>query len=155
MVADPPEEHVDTAGPQLDGGGDEPTGAGGVGQHRVIALGSTDQDETGGRGHLDEGLGPLEPPAGLDRHAEGARHRGALVGSAQHLERPLASVGQGHRDRLATGGPHRRSRGPELLLLVGLAYALAVAWATAALGFSLEMGAFLAGFRALRHPVPA
>ena len=39
-----------------------------------------------------------------------------------------------------------RGGGVELLLLVGLAYALGVAWATEALGFSLEMGAFLAGF---------
>ena len=39
-----------------------------------------------------------------------------------------------------------RGGGPELLLLVGLAYALGIAWATEALGFSLEMGAFLAGF---------
>ncbi|MDJ0521061.1 MAG: cation:proton antiporter [Planctomycetota bacterium] len=34
----------------------------------------------------------------------------------------------------------------ELLLLVGMAYALGAAWGTYALGFSLEMGAFLAGF---------
>lgn len=39
-----------------------------------------------------------------------------------------------------------RGGGPELLLLLGLAYALGIAWATEALGFSLEMGAFLAGF---------
>jgi CPA2 family monovalent cation:H+ antiporter-2 len=39
-----------------------------------------------------------------------------------------------------------RGGATELLLLVGIAYALGAAWATHALGFSLEMGAFLAGF---------
>lgn len=39
-----------------------------------------------------------------------------------------------------------RSGAGELLLIVGMAFALGAAWITHALGFSLEMGAFLAGF---------
>ncbi len=39
-----------------------------------------------------------------------------------------------------------RSGAGELLLIVGMAYALGAAWITHLLGFSLEMGAFLAGF---------
>ena len=39
-----------------------------------------------------------------------------------------------------------RSAAAELLLIVGMAFALGTAWITHVLGFSLEMGAFLAGF---------
>ncbi|MDF1701867.1 MAG: cation:proton antiporter [Planctomycetota bacterium] len=39
-----------------------------------------------------------------------------------------------------------RSGAGELLLIVGMAFALGAAWITHLLGFSLEMGAFLAGF---------
>jgi len=39
-----------------------------------------------------------------------------------------------------------RSGAGELLLIVGMAFALGAAWITHVLGFSLEMGAFLAGF---------
>jgi len=39
-----------------------------------------------------------------------------------------------------------RARSPEVLMIVGVAMATATALATQALGFSLEMGAFLAGF---------
>mgnify|MGYP002062386975 CR=1 FL=1 len=88
---------------------------------------------------------PHQPEIGVEfrpaqhrrRHLQVTERRGLVHGLADHL-------GDGGDTALAVLHPHE-SRSQELLVLFGIAWGLALAALGVALGFSKEVGAFLAG----------
>ena len=110
-------------GPGFDRGGDELTGAGGIGPDRVVVLASADQGQPGRHGHLDRrrrdpvveqvpgGARPVAErpmdPAGRARPPRTAAEPFAPVGDGRLICGPTRGL-RGPGDRLAR--PRRRSR---------------------------------------------
>ena len=91
-----PAETDDDAGRSaVEGAIDQLADAGGGGRHRVVAVGSTGEDEPARPRHLDDRRAAVQPPVGLDGVAERTGHDVATVGPAEHVEEPFAAVGQG------------------------------------------------------------
>lgn len=107
----PADADDDVAGTQVECDGDELSGAVGRRRHRVVALGTADQLESRGSGHLDDGTAAVQPPHGLDRVAERAADDAAAVRSPQSVERSLSPVGHRGHDHVVAGGAQRLGEG--------------------------------------------